>query len=47
MQTTRPREFIALIAFLTALMAMSIDTMLPAIGQWQPSSARPIQMTGN
>lgn len=33
MQTTRPTEFIALIAFLTALMAMSIDTMLPAVGQ--------------
>ena len=33
MQTTRPNEFIALIAFLTALMAMSIDTMLPAVGQ--------------
>ena len=33
MQTTRPVEFIALIAFLTALMAMSIDTMLPAVGQ--------------
>ena len=33
MQTTRPAEFIALIAFLTALMAMSIDTMLPAVGQ--------------
>ncbi len=32
MQTTRPQEFIALIAFLTALMAMSIDTMLPGIG---------------
>ncbi len=32
MQTTRPNEFIALIAFLTALMAMSIDTMLPAVG---------------
>jgi MFS transporter, DHA1 family, multidrug resistance protein len=33
MQTTRPAEFIAMIAFLTALMAMSIDTMLPAVGQ--------------
>ena len=33
MQTTRPTEFIAMIAFLTALMAMSIDTMLPAVGQ--------------
>ena len=32
MQTTRPNEFIALIALLTALVAMSIDTMLPAIG---------------
>jgi len=32
MQNTRPAEFIALIAFLTALMAMSIDTMLPAVG---------------
>ncbi len=32
MQTTRPAEFIALVAFLTALVAMSIDTMLPAIG---------------
>ncbi len=33
MQTTRPNEFIALVACLTALVAMSIDTMLPAIGQ--------------
>jgi MFS transporter, DHA1 family, multidrug resistance protein len=33
MQNTRPYEFIALVAFLTALMAMSIDTMLPAMGQ--------------
>jgi MFS transporter, DHA1 family, multidrug resistance protein len=33
MQTTRPNEFIALIAMLTALVAMSIDTMLPAVGQ--------------
>ncbi len=33
MQTTRPAEFIALVAFLTALVAMSIDTMLPAVGQ--------------
>jgi MFS transporter, DHA1 family, multidrug resistance protein len=33
MQSSRPSEFIALIAFLTALMAMSIDSMLPAIGQ--------------
>ncbi len=32
MQIARPNEFIALIAFLTALVAMSIDTMLPAIG---------------
>ena len=32
MQTTRPNEFIALIAVLTALVAMSIDTMLPAVG---------------
>ncbi len=32
MQTTRPNEFIALVAMLTALVAMSIDTMLPAIG---------------
>jgi MFS transporter, DHA1 family, multidrug resistance protein len=30
MQKTRPAEFIALVAFLTALVAMSIDTMLPA-----------------
>ena len=33
MQNTRPAEFIALVAFLTALVAMSIDTMLPAVGQ--------------
>ncbi len=33
MQTTRPNEFIALVALLTALVAMSIDTMLPAVGQ--------------
>jgi MFS transporter, DHA1 family, multidrug resistance protein len=33
MQTTRPNEFIALVAVLTALVAMSIDTMLPAVGQ--------------
>ena len=33
MQKTRPAEFIALVAFLTALVAMSIDTMLPAVGQ--------------
>ena len=32
MQTTRPNEFIALVAMLTALVAMSIDTMLPAVG---------------
>jgi MFS transporter, DHA1 family, multidrug resistance protein len=32
MQNTRPNEFIALVAMLTALVAMSIDTMLPAIG---------------
>ena len=32
MQSTRPNEFIALIAVLTALVAMSIDTMLPAVG---------------
>jgi MFS transporter, DHA1 family, multidrug resistance protein len=32
MQKTRPAEFIALVAFLTALVAMSIDTMLPAVG---------------
>ena len=32
MQTTRPNEFIALIAVLTAMVAMSIDTMLPAVG---------------
>lgn len=33
MQKTRPAEFIALVAFLTALVAMSIDTMLPAVGE--------------
>ncbi len=33
MQKTRPAEFIGLVAFLTALVAMSIDTMLPAVGQ--------------
>jgi MFS transporter, DHA1 family, multidrug resistance protein len=33
MQKSRPSEFIALVALLTALVAMSIDTMLPAIGQ--------------
>lgn len=33
MQKTRPNEFIALVALLTALVAMSIDTMLPAVGQ--------------
>ncbi len=32
MQNTRPNEFIALVALLTAMVAMSIDTMLPAIG---------------
>jgi MFS transporter, DHA1 family, multidrug resistance protein len=32
MQNSRPNEFIALVAMLTALVAMSIDTMLPAIG---------------
>ncbi len=32
MQRTRPAEFIALVALLTAMVAMSIDTMLPAIG---------------
>ncbi len=32
MQITRPNEFIALIAVLTAMVAMSIDTMLPAVG---------------
>ena len=32
MQNSRPAEFIALVAFLTALVAMSIDTMLPAVG---------------
>jgi DHA1 family bicyclomycin/chloramphenicol resistance-like MFS transporter len=32
MQNTRPNEFIILVAVLTALVAMSIDTMLPAIG---------------
>jgi MFS transporter, DHA1 family, multidrug resistance protein len=32
MQNTRPNEFIILVALLTALVAMSIDTMLPAIG---------------
>jgi MFS transporter, DHA1 family, multidrug resistance protein len=33
MQKNRPAEFIALVAFLSALVAMAIDTMLPAIGQ--------------
>jgi MFS transporter, DHA1 family, multidrug resistance protein len=33
MHNTRPNEFIALVALLTALVAMSIDTMLPAVGQ--------------
>ncbi len=32
MQKSRPAEFIALVAMLTALVAMSIDTMLPAVG---------------
>jgi DHA1 family bicyclomycin/chloramphenicol resistance-like MFS transporter len=32
MQNTRPAEFIALVAALTALVAMSIDAMLPALG---------------
>ncbi len=32
MQKTRPAEFIALIAALTAMVAMSIDAMLPALG---------------
>jgi MFS transporter, DHA1 family, multidrug resistance protein len=32
MQNSRPSEFIALVAALTAMVAMSIDTMLPAIG---------------
>ncbi|MFT3672638.1 multidrug effflux MFS transporter [Aestuariivirga sp.] len=32
MQQKRPAEFIALVALLTAMVAMSIDTMLPAIG---------------
>ncbi len=32
MQNTRPAEFIALVAMLTAMVAMTIDTMLPAIG---------------
>ena len=32
MQKTRPAEFIALVAALTAMVAMTIDTMLPAIG---------------
>jgi MFS transporter, DHA1 family, multidrug resistance protein len=32
MQKSRPGEFIALVALLTALVAMSIDTMLPALG---------------
>ncbi len=33
MQKTRPNEFIALVALLTAMIAMSIDAMLPAIGR--------------
>jgi MFS transporter, DHA1 family, multidrug resistance protein len=32
MQKSRPAEFIALVAALTAMVAMSIDAMLPAIG---------------
>jgi MFS transporter, DHA1 family, multidrug resistance protein len=32
MQKTRPAEFIALVAALTAMVAMTIDTMLPALG---------------
>jgi MFS transporter, DHA1 family, multidrug resistance protein len=32
MQSTRPAEFITLVALLNAMVAMSIDTMLPAIG---------------
>jgi MFS transporter, DHA1 family, multidrug resistance protein len=32
MQNTRPAEFIALVAALTAMVAMSIDAMLPALG---------------
>lgn len=32
MQNSRPAEFIALVAALTAMVAMTIDTMLPAIG---------------
>ncbi len=32
MQSTRPAEFIALVALLNAMVAMSIDTMLPALG---------------
>jgi MFS transporter, DHA1 family, multidrug resistance protein len=32
MQNTRPVEFVALVALLTAMVAMSIDTMLPALG---------------
>ena len=32
MQNSRPGEFIALVALLTAMVAMSIDTMLPAVG---------------
>ena len=31
MQKTKPAEFIGLVAALTAMVAMSIDTMLPAI----------------
>jgi hypothetical protein len=32
MQKSRPAEFIALIAALTAMVAMTIDAMLPALG---------------
>jgi MFS transporter, DHA1 family, multidrug resistance protein len=32
MQNTRPAEFIALVAALTAMVAMTIDAMLPALG---------------
>ena len=32
MQNTRPAEFIGLVAALTAMVAMTIDTMLPAVG---------------
>jgi MFS transporter, DHA1 family, multidrug resistance protein len=32
MQHSRPNEFVALVAMLTAMVAMSIDSMLPALG---------------